>query len=431
MPTSYAYKVRDREGKMAAGAMEAESEQAVVARLRQMGYAPISIEEEKGAGLKTEIRLPGVSGVKLKDLAVFSRQFATMINSGLSLLRALTILGEQTSNRRLGEVIIQVRAEVEKGTSLSAALARHPKIFNRLYVSMVRAGEIGGFLDQVLVKVAETFEKEVELRGKIRSAMTYPVVVFIMVIGIVAAMLIFIVPTFENLYASLGGTLPLPTRMLMGASQLLRRFFLIVVLLAGVLIFLFRKWKASQRGRYQWDKFKLKVKVFGPLFHKSALSRFSRTLATLIRSGVPILQAPGEWGRDRQQPGHLPGRARRPGLGPRGREPRHPLSKHSAFPAMVVQMMAVGEETGALDTMLSKIADFYDQEVEAAVASLTSMIEPLLIAVMGAAVGGMVIADLQGEEPRKDGSEKEESHVLQTLRRRLQGEREGGFTLSS
>jgi len=255
-----------------------------------MGYAPISIEEEKGAGLKTELRLPGVSGVKLKDLAVFSRQFATMINSGLSLLRSLTILGEQTSNRRLGEVITQVRAEVEKGTSLSAALARHPKIFNRLYISMVRAGEIGGFLDQVLVKVAETFEKEVELRGKIRSAMTYPVVVFVIVIAIVSAMLIFIVPTFANLYASLGGTLPLPTRMLMGASQLLRRFFLIVVLGAVVLSFLFRKWKASQKGRYQWDWFKLKVKVFGPLSHKTALSRFSRTLSTLIRAGVPILQ---------------------------------------------------------------------------------------------------------------------------------------------
>ena len=229
MPTTYAYKVRDRDGKMAAGSMEAESEEAVVGRLRQLGYAPISIEPEKGAGLKTEVKLPGTGRVKLKDLAVFSRQFATMINSGLSLLRSLTILGEQTSNRRLGEVIIQVRAEVEKGTSLSADLARHPKVFNRLYISMVRAGEIGGFLDQVLVKVAETFEKEVELRGKIRSAMTYPVVVSIMVVGIVSAMLIFIVPTFENLYSSLGGTLPLPTRMLMGASNVLRRFFLVVL----------------------------------------------------------------------------------------------------------------------------------------------------------------------------------------------------------
>jgi type IV pilus assembly protein PilC len=291
MPTSYAYKVRDREGRMAAGSMEAESEEAVVSRLRQLGYAPISIEAEKSAGLKTELRLPGTGRVKLKDLAVFSRQFATMINSGLPLLRALTILGEQTGNRRLGEVVTLVRAEVEKGTSLSAAMAKHPKVFNRLYVSMVRAGEIGGFLDQVLVQVAETFEKEVTLRGKIRSAMTYPVVVFAMVIAIVAAMLIFIVPTFESLYESLGGTLPLPTRMLMNASNILRRFFLLVVLGVIVLAVLFRRWKASQKGRYQWDKFKLKVKVFGPLFHKTALSRFSRTLATLIRSGVPILQA--------------------------------------------------------------------------------------------------------------------------------------------
>jgi type IV pilus assembly protein PilC len=392
MPTSYAYKVRDREGKMLGGTLEAESEDAVVTRLRQLGYAPISIEAEKGAGLKTELRLPGSGRVKLKDLAVFSRQFATMINSGLSLLRALTILGEQTSNRRLGGVITQVRAEVEKGTSLSAALARHPKVFNRLYVSMVRAGEIGGFLDQVLVKVAETFEKEVELRGKIRSAMTYPVVVFAMVIAIVSAMLIFIVPTFANLYSSLGGTLPLPTRMLMGASNLLRRFFLIVVLLVAALTFLFRKWKASQKGRYQWDRFKLKVKVFGPLFHKTALSRFSRTLSTLIRAGVPILQALEIVGETvniqviSRAVGDVQDSVRE------GESLATPLSKHPAFPAMVVQMMAVGEETGALDTMLSKVADFYDQEVEAAVASLTSMIEPLLIAVMGAAVGGMVIA---------------------------------------
>jgi type IV pilus assembly protein PilC len=392
MPTSYAYKVRDREGKMAAGAMEAESEEAVVTRLRQMGYAPISIEPEKGAGLKTELRLPGISGVKLKDLAVFSRQFATMINSGLSLLRALTILGEQTSNRRLGEVIVQVRAEVEKGTSLSAALARHPKVFNRLYVSMVRAGEIGGFLDQVLVKVAETFEKEVELRGKIRSAMTYPVVVFIMVIGIVAAMLIFIVPTFENLYASLGGTLPLPTRMLMNASNILRRFFLVVVVLAGVLAFLFRRWKASRKGRYRWDWFKLKVKVFGPLFHKTALSRFSRTLSTLIRAGVPILQALEIVGDTVNNEVISRAVSDVQDSVREGESLAAPLSKHPAFPAMVVQMMAVGEETGALDTMLSKVADFYDQEVEAAVASLTSMIEPILIAVMGACVGGMVVA---------------------------------------
>jgi type IV pilus assembly protein PilC len=392
MPTTYAYKVRNREGKMLGGTLEAESEDAVISRLRQMGLAPISIEAEKGAGMKTELRMPGTGRVKLKDLAVFSRQFATMINSGLSLLRSLTILGEQTSNRRLGEVITQVRAEVEKGTSLSAAMAKHPKIFNRLYISMVRAGEIGGFLDQVLVKVAETFEKEVALRGKIRSAMTYPVVVFVMVLGIVGAMLMFIVPTFESLYESLGGILPLPTRMLMSASSLLRRFFPLVVLAAVGVGFAFRRWKATPSGRYLWDKFKLKVKVFGPLFHKSALSRFSRTLATLIRSGVPILQALEIVGETVNN--MVISRAVRDVQDSvrEGESLATPLAKHAAFPAMVVQMMAVGEETGALDTMLSKVADFYDQEVEAAVASLTSMIEPILIAVMGAAVGGMVIA---------------------------------------
>ena len=392
MPTSYAYKVRDREGKMAAGSMEAESEEAVVGRLRQLGYAPISIEAEKGAGLKAEVKLPGAGRVKLKDLAVFSRQFATMINSGLSLLRALTILGEQTSNRRLGEVIIQVRAEVEKGTSLSAAMARHPKVFNRLYVSMVRAGEIGGFLDQVLVKVAETFEKEVALRGKIRSAMTYPVVVFIMVDrdrggdadlhrpdlrGPVRVARRHPAPADPHADERLQHPAPL----LPGGRAGRDRARVPVPPLEG-----------QPEGPLPWDKFKLKVKVFGPLFHKSALSRFSRTLATLIRSGVPILQALEIVGETVNN--QVISRAVRDVQDSvrEGESLATPLSKHAAFPAMVVQMMAVGEETGALDTMLSKVADFYDQEVEAAVASLTSMIEPILIAVMGAAVGGMVIA---------------------------------------
>ena len=392
MPTTYAYRVRDRQGKLLGGTLEAENEQAVVAKLRQLGYAPVSIEAEKGAGLKAEVRLPGTGRVKLKDLAVFSRQFATMINSGLSLLRALTILGEQTANKRLAQIIVLVRAEVEKGVSLSAAMAKHPKVFNRLYVSMVRAGEVGGFLDQVLVKVAETFEKEVALRGKIKSAMTYPVVVFVMVVGIVAAMLVFIVPTFESLYDSLGGKLPLPTQLLINASNILRKFFLLVIGVIVLLVFAFRRWKATQKGRYAVDRFKLKVKVFGPLFHKTALSRFSRTLATLIRSGVPILQAleiVGETVNNSvisRAVGDVQDSVRE------GESLALPLAKHATFPPMVVQMMAVGEETGALEVMLAKVADFYDQEIEAAVASLTSLIEPILIAVMGAAVGGMVIA---------------------------------------
>ncbi|HVD16497.1 MAG TPA: type II secretion system F family protein [Actinomycetota bacterium] len=389
---TYTYKVRDRQGRMIGGTLEADSQGAVATRLRQMGYAPISIEAAKRGGLKMEISLPGGGRVKPKDLAVFSRQFATMINSGLSLLRALTILAEQTANKRLATVIGEVRAEVEKGTALSVALAQHPKVFNRLYVAMIRSGEVGGFLDQVLLRVAETLEREVALRSKIKSAMTYPVVVFAMVLMIVSAMLVFIVPMFKNLYASLGGQLPLPTRILVGVSDVVKQGFPFVILGIILASFGFRRWIATSSGRYRMDAFKLKAPVFGPLFHKTALSRFSRTLATLLRSGVPILQSL-EIVSETVNNGVLSKAVKDTQDAVReGESLAVPLAKHAVFPAMVVQMLAVGEETGALDTMLSKVADFYDQEVEAAVDALTSLIEPILIAVMGGAVGSMVIA---------------------------------------
>jgi type IV pilus assembly protein PilC len=390
--TTYAYKVRDRQGRMIGGTLEADSQGAVVTRLRQMGYAPISIEAEKRASLKMEISLPGGGRVKPKDLAVFSRQFATMINSGLSLLRALTILADQTANKRLAQVVGEVRAEVEKGTALSVAFAQHPKVFNRLYVSMIRSGEVGGFLDQVLLRVAETLEREVALRSKIKSAMTYPVVVFAMVLLIVSAMLVFIVPMFKTLYASLGGQLPLPTRILVGVSDVVKKGFPFVIVGIVLFSFGFRRWLSTPSGRYRMDAFKLKAPVFGPLFHKTALSRFSRTLATLLRSGVPILQAL-EIVSDTVNNGVMRKAVKDVQDSVReGESLAVPLAKHAVFPAMVVQMLAVGEETGALDTMLSKVADFYDQEVEAAVEALTSLIEPILIAFMGGAVGSMVIA---------------------------------------
>jgi type IV pilus assembly protein PilC len=389
---TYTYKVRDRQGRMIGGTLEADSQGAVATRLRQMGYAPISIEAAKRGGLKMEINLPGGGRVKPKDLAVFSRQFATMINSGLSLLRALTILAEQTANKRLARVVGEVRAEVEKGTALSVALAQHPKVFNRLYVAMIRSGEVGGFLDQVLLRVAETLEREVALRSKIKSAMTYPVVVFAMVLLIVSAMLVFIVPMFKTLYGSLGGQLPLPTRILVGVSDVVKKGFPFVILGIILASFGFRRWVSTPSGRYRMDAFKLKAPVFGPLFHKTALSRFSRTLATLLRSGVPILQSL-EIVSEAVNNGVLSKAVKDVQDAVReGESLAVPLAKHAVFPAMVVQMLAVGEETGALDTMLSKVADFYDQEVEAAVEALTSLIEPILIAVMGGAVGSMVIA---------------------------------------
>jgi len=392
MSTTFAYKVRDRAGKMIAGTLEADSQSMVASRLRQMGFAPILIEEQKSKLGKTEIKMPWSGRVKGKDLAVFSRQFATMINSGLSLLRALTILADQTESVKLAHAVNDVRADVEQGSSLSVALAKHPKIFKRLYVAMIRAGEIGGVLDSVLLRLAENLEKEVALKQKIKSAMTYPTVVFCMVMIILAAMLIFVVPMFKKLYDDLGGSLPLPTRVLIGASDTAKKFWYLVALaIIGGAIGL-RRWINTEQGRGRWDALKLRMPVFGGLVHKTALSRFSRTLSVLMHSGVPILQSL-EIVQETVNNAVISDAVREVASSVKeGESIAQPLKTHETFPPMVVQMISVGEETGALDTMLAKIADFYDQEIEATVEALTSLIEPLLIAVMGVVVGGMVIS---------------------------------------
>jgi type IV pilus assembly protein PilC len=394
MPDTYQYKVRDRQGKLLEGSLEADSTTLVANRLRQMGYIPLAIDKKDDSGLQKEIKLPfgGAKRAKLKDIAVFSRQFATMINSGLSLLRSLYILAEQTENKALAGVLNQVRQDVEKGSSLSQALARQPKTFTRLYVAMVRAGETGGVLDSVLLQLADTIEKQVELRHKIKSAMTYPVVVFALVLVIVSAMLLFVVPMFEDLYTQLGGTLPLPTRLLIGISSLMTKVWWLIVLAEVGLVFAFKRWIATDQGRARWDAVKLRVPVFGKLVHKTAITRFARTLAVLLRSGVPILESLEITSETVNN--HVVSRAVKDvqSAVKTGESMARPLAAHSVFPPMVVQMIAVGEETGAVDTMLEKIADFYDQEVEATVNALTSLLEPILIVTMGLAVGGMVIS---------------------------------------
>ncbi len=390
--TTYAYSVRDKAGKLVSGTLEAESQAAVANRLKGMGYSPISINESN-AGLKKEISLPKLgSKVKLKDLAVFSRQFATMINSGLSLLRALSILTEQTENKVLAEVIAEVRNEVETGQSLSAALAKHPKVFPPLMINMCKAGEVGGFLDSVMLQIAANYEAEVKLRGKIKAAMTYPTVVFFIAILAVTGMLLFIVPTFAKLFSTLGGTLPAPTRVLVAMSHLLRfgAPFLVVGIIVGLVVW--QKVKHTERVRNFVDPLKLKLPIFGELFRKVALSRFARNLGTMMHSGVPILQSLeivadttgnvvlGRAVRDVQDSVR------------QGESLAAPLKQHPVFPPMVVQMMAVGEDTGALDSMLHKISEFYDQEVEATTEALTALIEPLMIAVLGGIIGAMIIA---------------------------------------
>jgi type IV pilus assembly protein PilC len=389
---TYEYSVRDKSGKIVSGKLEAESQAAVASKLKQRGYAPVSISQHK-AGMKTELSIPGFGKkVKLKDLAVMSRQFATMINSGLSLLRSLTILAEQTENKELARILGEVASEVETGVALSVALGKHPQVFPPLMVNMTRAGEVGGFLDSVLLQIAENYEAEVRLRGKVKSAMTYPVVVFVMAILAVVGMLLFIVPVFANMFKDLGAELPAPTRMLMFMSDLLK--VSAPILLVGLIVFniVWRKVKHTEQVRNVLDPIKLKIPVFGKLFQKIALSRFSRNLGTMLKSGVPILQSL-EIVADTSGNVVLARATRDVQESVRsGESLTGPLANHAVFPPMVVQMMAVGEDTGALDDMLHKIAEFYDQEVEATTESLTALIEPIMIAVLGGIVGSMIIA---------------------------------------
>jgi type IV pilus assembly protein PilC len=389
---TFAYKVRDRDGKLRSGSLQAATETQVASKLKAMGYSPLSITPAN-TGLQREVKLPSIGKkVKLKELAVLSRQFATMINSGLSLLRALTILVEQTDNKKLQQALSEVRTDVETGSSLSGAMARQPDFFPPLMVNMTRAGEVGGFLDLVLMQIAANYEAEVKLRGKIKAAMTYPAVVFVMAIVAVIGMLIFIVPVFAGLFDGFDAELPAPTRFLVFLSGVAKWAVPLGLVGLVALAFTWPKIKNDLRVRNALDPIKLKAPVFGPLAQKVALSRFARNLGTMMQSGVPILQSldivADTTGnvvleraiRDVQNSVR------------QGEALAKPLENHAVFPPMVVQMMAVGEDTGALDTMLHKISEFYDQEVEATAEALTALIEPLMIAFLGAVIGSMIVA---------------------------------------
>jgi type IV pilus assembly protein PilC len=390
MPTTYDYKVRDPGGKLITGQLVGDNESLVVRKLREMGMTPVEVKKHKD-GIQMEINLrPG--RVKLKELSVFCRQFATMVNSGLPILRALAILAEQTDSKELEKVLTSVRLEVEHGASLSGGMSKHPKAFNDLFISMIKAGETGGVLDTVLLQLADMIEDEVELRRKIKSAMTYPIAVVCLVVLIMGAMLLFVVPQFQTIYTSLGSQLPLPTRILLGMSNTVRADWWLVIAVAVGASFGFRRFKKTPQGRLQIDRIKLKAPVFGALFHKVALARMAGTFGMLLQAGVPILQAL-EIVKDTVNNKVMAAALEDVKASVReGESISGPLAKHGIFPPMVVQMIAVGEETGAVDTMLEKVSTFYTSEVEAAVDALTSLIEPLLIAVIGGAVGAAVIA---------------------------------------
>jgi type IV pilus assembly protein PilC len=392
MATAYQYSVRDRAGKLVTGSLTAESEALVVQRLKAMGYAPLSVTAQNG-GMKKEIKIPGFGGkVKLKEISIMARQFATMINAGLSLLRALTILTEQTENKVLAGVLGTVRNEVEAGNALSAALGKHPRIFPPLMVNMTKAGEVGGFLDSVMLQIADNYESEVKLKAKIKSAMTYPIVVLCIAVLAVFGMLLFVVPTFTKMFKQLGGKLPLPTQILVDISNSLTLLLPVVVIGFIAFVIIWGRVKLTPQVRNVVDPLKLKLPVFGNLFKKVAIARFSRNLGTMMKSGVPILQSLdivadttgnvilARAVRDIQKSIR------------EGESITSPLANHAVFPPMVAQMMAVGEDTGALDAMLVKIAEFYDQEIEATTESLTALLEPIMIAFLGGIVGSMIVA---------------------------------------
>ena len=389
--TEYLVKARAKSGRLVESKMKAASESEALSRTRQQGLTPIAVEVTN-TGLNMEIRF-GKGRVKSKDLAIFSRQFATMLSSGLPILRCLSILSEQTESRRLGELLVELRDEVEKGDSLSDSLAKH-KEFPPIMVSMVRAGEVGGFLDTTMIEIADSLEADVRLRGKIKSALTYPIAVAVIAVLIVTGMLIFVVPVFSGLFEAFGGDLPLPTQLLVNLSNLVKNpmFFIpFLVVIIGTTLW-YRKNKYSPKVREVVDPMKFRIPVFGALMQKVALARFTRNFSTLMHAGVPILSTldiVGETAgnivitravRDVKE-------SVRQGTGI-----ARPLSDHPVFPEMVVQMIAVGEDTGALDAMLRKIADFYDQEVEATTEQLMSLIEPFMIVILGGVVGGMIIA---------------------------------------
>ena len=390
--STFAFKALDPAGASTRGEIDANDKQAVVAQLRTKGLIVLDIEEQVPASAGD--LLSRFKKVKPDDLTIATRQLATMVSSGMSLLRALYVLEEQTDVELLKATWEEVRKDVEAGISLSAALARHPAIFNELYVAMVAAGESGGILESTLRRVADQLEKDAALRRMIKAAMVYPAVIGSFA-GIVLIVLVaFLVPVFEDVFADFGGELPAITKATVTLSHLLTGRWYFMIAGTAAVVYLFRKWKRSETGHAQWDRFKLRLPMkIGTIVQKVALARFSRTFSSLIAAGVPMLEAIEITGRTSgnfvvQEAMEAVGRSVKEG----GSLTAPMREAPAAFPVMVTQMIGVGEETGALETMLSKIADFYEEQVDAAVKALTSILEPIMIIVVGGIVGFIVIA---------------------------------------
>jgi type IV pilus assembly protein PilC len=388
---AFAYDAINAQGLESSGVIHAPDVSAAREQLQTRGLLPQSLAERTAAGERGPAS--AFKKVKPKSLQVFARQFATMIGAGVSVVQALVTLEEQTDDKYLAEVIADVRSDVEGGVILSRALARHPKVFNRLFVAMVEAGESSGTLDTVLDRVAVQIEKETQIKRRIKSALVYPIVVISFAFLVLTFMLLFIIPVFVNVFDSLDGELPKLTQFVMHASYAMRHYWFIIFPAIALMIFAFRRLKRTERGRQVWDRFKLKIPMrVGDVVHKIALARFSRTLSTLVSSGVDIIKAleitgatAGNWVVEKSLV-DIRTRVHE------GVPISQPLQEDPVFPPMVGQMVKIGEETGELDGMLGKIADFYEDEVDTSIKSLTSIIEPILMIGVGIMVGTIVIA---------------------------------------
>ncbi|MBJ7518748.1 MAG: type II secretion system F family protein [Solirubrobacteraceae bacterium] len=388
--STFAYTVIDSTGSQSKGEVEAETLQSVTDQLRQRGLIVLNVGEKRKS---KEIELPWSGRIKSADLTIMTRQLSTMVSSGMSILRALNVLERQTENDKLKGILAIVRRDVESGLPLSDALERHPDAFNPLFVSMVRAGETGGVLESSLHRVAEQLEKDEALRRQIKSAMVYPTVIVTFAAIVLLALITFLVPVFEGIFVQFDGELPMITRFTVGLSDLVTGRWYVLLVVGIATVYGFKRWKSSDKGRRQWQRFCLRIPMkIGDIVQKVALARWSRTLSALLSAGVPLLQALEITGKtagnvvveDAMDDIRASVRS--------GGSISAPMKSATIFPPMVTHMVGVGEETGALDTMLSKIADFYEDQVAAAVKSLTSILEPVMLVVVGGIVGFVVIA---------------------------------------
>jgi type IV pilus assembly protein PilC len=382
---TFTYTARAFNGDLRTATIDASSRDDVIAQLRKQRLSVVKIDQDASKKI-------GKGSIKTRDVVIFTRQFSTMINSGLPLVQALTILAEQTDNKALAEVTKKVVFDVESGNTVADALSKHPRAFTNLYVNMVAAGEAGGILDTILMRLATFLEKNDALVRKVKGAMIYPAVIMSVAAIAVVVLLIFVIPVFAGMFASGGMALPLPTRIVIGASGFLRTYWWVIGAVIIVGGYSGKKYYATSNGKLVIDRLLLKVPVLGDVLRKSAVSRFTRTLGTLISSGVSILEGleitAKTAGNRVIQDAIMQSRSSIAG----GDTIAQPLQKSKVFPPMVISMIAVGEQTGGLDEMLSKIADFYDEEVDAAVSNLLSLLEPIMIVFLGVVVGGMVVA---------------------------------------